>query len=116
MLQSGGKNGSCGEGSGVHNSDTSPPVNDQAHWLVEMRESEEMLQRQCKSSTPPNSLLNKCGSSVDAVAQWFIRYGTTKGPPTSRRHGDRLIVFLAVVSTFEAFAILYLLKAYETCM
>ena len=84
-------------------------------WLIDMRDSEQMVQALHSTSSPrTQSVLNKC-CSMDAVEQWFIRYGT-KVTPAGRRHGEQLVVCLAVVSTFEAFAILYLLKWNESCM
>ena len=105
----------------------SPPPSHQSEWLLEMPESEEALQRQAKkhgigspsssSSSNTRNMLHKCGAQMDAVAQWFLRYGGRGHRiSTSTWRWDQLALFLAVVSTFEAFLILYLLTMYESCM
>ena len=90
----------------------------QQQWLIEMEESEGALQRQAElGARTSNTILKKCSGKMDAVAQWFARYGGSRIPRTAYgRSGDQLIAFLAVVSMFEACTILYLLKAYESCM
>ena len=100
--------------------DDSSAINYPQHWLVEIPETEENMKRHCNSQQSnllsPKNIMGKCGTRVDAIAQWFARYGTRPGGRATPGKADYVLAFLAVLSTFETFFILYLLKAHESCL
>ena len=100
--------------------DENSAINYPQHWLVELPETEESIKRQSNSHQSnvlsPKNIAEKCGTRVDAIAQWFVRYGTRAGGRVTPKRADYLLAFLAVLATFETFFILYLLKAYESCL